>query len=261
MKHVFLFLVAFVCMLFAGCSDDSGMETAGGIASSLVDEYYERDDGMAFRFNTDGTFLWASQNHMDSYRWSIPDIRMGKWSVEGDNITLIWDEEDPGYAPQKAPILMLNVSFAKGRMVYTDEKGTTSVLEQHDISTIISQDMIGYTFKAGISYSLGGINYHAVHTLILKEDNTAEWSLVCTAGESEVERYRYSGFAYYITNLSEDEVYFQWFFDNGEAPELEVLSPPYYLIDLRHETGPDGQWLLYFDGGYSGFANTNFVRK
>lgn len=261
MKKILTMLIA--CVLFFSCSKDEGTEetTQNTLSEKLTNGYFISDDDEAIRFRTDGYFEWMERN---SYRkYDRPEMMsVAKWEIDEDGNVIIVCDDETGSMPDDAPSFIYNINFSGNKLYFTNQEGENKVMENKEVSNLLQEEMIGHTFKAGIDYQYGGQKYRAVHTLTFdNEIGTAEWSVEWSYKDSGTVRNTYSAQGYYYTNISRDEIYFYWFYDNGEIPPHSALCPPENMVNMRHETSPSGEWLIYFDGGYTNFGNVNFVRQ
>ena len=257
---------------FMACSSDEPevKDEFSDLRQKLTTGYFTNDDGYTVRFVNDTLFLWSEKSHFQEYTTSISEITPtgASWNIENENtLTLNWniyglpDDDTDWLRPDEAPSVMFNVSLAKGKLSFTDQEGDIYVLDNKEFSDFTRKEVIGHTFKAGVNYMEYGINYRAVHTLTLKKDGTAEWSMEQSFLDTGKVKNTYSATSYFDTNIAEDEIYFNWFYTNGDRPYSSIACAPERMTEMRQETSPEGKWLLYFDAGYYGWDNINFVRQ
>lgn len=257
---------------FVACSSDEpkNNDEFSNLREKLTSGYFTNSKGYTLRFFNDTLFLWSKKSHYEKYSASIFDYIAtdASWKIENENtVSIDWniykcpDEESDWRRPDGAPSVMFNISFAKGKLSFTDQEGDIYVLDNKESSDFLRTEVIGHTFKAGVNYMENGINYRAVHTLTLKEDSTAEWSVEQSFLDTGKLKHTYSAVSYMNTNIAEDEVYFNWYYTNGDYPYSYIARAPERMTEMRQETNPEGKWLLYFDGGYDGWSNVNFVRQ
>lgn len=264
MKNSF-FTVLMLCAftLFSCSNGEDEQSPAQILEAKLTDGYFFNGNKsrQAIRFFPDHTFLWMERNAFDKYDRDSEAVYPGAWAIENEaDVVLKWDDYSP--PNKKAPTLMLRISFVDGKMAFSDQNGANCLYTKGELSTFIKDEMRGRTFKAGNYYTYGGINLRSTQTVVFREDGTVDWELEERIRESDVVRHQYAATGQSWMNISEDEIYIEWFYEGeGNIPYDEVVEPPLRMTHLRSEISTKGDWLLYFEDGYDYLSNTNYVRK
>ena len=265
-KLYYLVVIALCAVSFLSCSKDDGSEQetpTSQLEAKLIAGYYYNGtkEYQAIRFLPDHTFQWMEKLTYSKYDRDSEAVYNGVWTIENEtDIVLKWDGD---YAPnKKAPTLMLRTSFVDGKMAFADQTGANCLYTQDVISTFINKEMIGRTFKAGNAYSYGGLKLKNTQTIVFKEDGYVDWTLEERFSDNDVVRHQYAATGKTWRNVSESEIYIEWFYKGeGNVPYDEVVSPPLRMTDLKLKENEKGEWLLYFENGYDYLSNTNYVRK
>lgn len=263
-KFAFFAVMVLCAVAFIGCSKEEDGEAATfKLEANLVDGYYYNGSktNQAIRFFKDHTFMWMERNEFDKYDRDSEGVYSGVWTVENEtDIVLKWDHD---YTPtKKAPTLMLRTSFVDGKMAFADQTGANCLYTKDTVSTFIDKEMIGYTLKAGNAYSYGGMKLKNSQTLVFQKDGYVKWTLEERFFDSDVLRHQYAATGKTWRNVSESEIYIEWFYEGeGEPPYHEVVCPPDRMTDLKLKKSEKGEWLIYFENGYDYLKNTNYVRK
>lgn len=263
-KSICLFLLMLCTISITSCSKSDDEQTVlSKTESNLIDGYYydKYKSNQAIRFFPDHTFRWMEKNGYDKYHRDSEAVYTGVWKIENESdVVLDWD----GYSVpnKKAPTLMLRISFVDGKMAFADQNGANCLYIKDQPSTFIHEEMIGRTFAAGNAYTYAGLKLKNTQTLIFKENGMADWKLEERFQENSELRHQYYATGKSWLNISEDEIYIEWFYEGeGNIPYDEVVAPPLRMTHLRSEVNEKGLWLLYFQDGYAYLNNTNYVRK
>lgn len=266
MKYSFFAVLMLCAVTLFSCSkeeDEESVSPTEVLEAKLTDGYFFNGNKsrQAIRFFPDHTFQWMEKNAFDKYDRDSEAVYPGAWAIENEaDVVLKWDDYSP--PNKKAPTLMLRISFVDGKMAFSDQNGANCLYTKGELSTFINDEMRGRTFKASNSYTYGGINLRSTQTVVFREDGTVDWELEERIRESDVVRHQYAATGQSWMNISEDEIYIEWFYKGeGNIPYDEVVEPPLRMTHLRSEINSKGDWLLYFEDGYDYLSNTNYVRK
>ena len=275
-----LILLNAICLQSCSSNDDNSKES--NLIAQLTQGCYhdDDDDGKVIRFFTDNTLLYTRYN--DASYSSSYDVYIGQWRIENEkDVVIQWEDED--WVPSSAPQFMINLTFIKGKMSFIDHENENRMFTNAYPTTLVRETLVNkhlcaehtikyqnQTLKLKTTLELFPYNKQDANneklltknfSLLVREGRgKAEWESIVTYAESGELYAKYKATSFYIMNLTENSIFFtSWFYENGKGTDVEIFRPPYGMTDLRTDKNDNGDMLIYFQNGYSGYRETNFV--